>query len=323
MGGGRLSTSQAPRHRRQSAIRLFAREYYESSLSDGGAAEFDPVFIVTKLGAKVNRMFVAGVVESLERRETEAGTMYSGSVRDPTGRHMWSVGSFQPELHGEMEELVSRFDSGDRFLMAIIGKSNSYTTEDGGFFVRIRLEDYAIIDRNTYAGWLAETAGHTMRRIDAWQKAQGAEAMTRPALEAADVPRDCIDGLMLAAGHYEGFDPEAYKVGVLQALAAAEGRAPDPEVTAAASESTAEAAPAAADATPAADEPAKTDIDVKALIMSIVAANEAPEGVPYDVIQREVKAKGVTDEVEVEDALENLSDEGELMEPRFGWFKAV
>ena len=54
--------SNQPRGRRQSAVRLFAREFYESSLPDGGQGEYDPKFVVTKLGAKVNRMYVAGVI---------------------------------------------------------------------------------------------------------------------------------------------------------------------------------------------------------------------------------------------------------------------
>ena len=90
------------RSRRQTATRLFAREFYESSLPDGGQGEYDPRYIVTKLGARVNRMFVAGVIERLERRDTERGPMFSGAVRDPTGLHLWSVGSFRPELHIEM-----------------------------------------------------------------------------------------------------------------------------------------------------------------------------------------------------------------------------
>ena len=46
---------QQQRSRRQTAIRLFAREFYESTLPDGGQGEYDPRFIVTKLGARVNR----------------------------------------------------------------------------------------------------------------------------------------------------------------------------------------------------------------------------------------------------------------------------
>ena len=92
------------RNPRQSAIRLFAREYYESSLPDGGAGEYDPRFVVTKLGARVNRMLVCGVIERLEKRDNERGPSFSGALRDPTGLHLWNVGSFRPELHLEMEE---------------------------------------------------------------------------------------------------------------------------------------------------------------------------------------------------------------------------
>ena len=192
-----------PRGRRQTAVRLFAREFYESSLPDGGQGEYDPRFVVTKLGAKVNRMYVAGVIERLERRDTERGPMFNdcgqGAVRDPTGLHLWSVGSFRPELHIEMEELVAKFEErGTAFLMFIpsrvthrdIGKSNHYTTEDGGFRCRMQMEDYAIIDRDTYAGWLVETADHTMRRIDALGKAQSAESTDANSLRDAGVPKD-------------------------------------------------------------------------------------------------------------------------------------
>ncbi|MDE0707453.1 MAG: hypothetical protein OSB33_00730 [Candidatus Poseidoniales archaeon] len=189
------------RSRRQTATRLFAREFYESSLPDGGQGEYDPRFIVTKLGARVNRMFVCGVVERLERRDTERGPMFSGAVRDPTGLHLWSVGSFRPELHIEMEELVARFEGGDRFLMACIGKSNHYTTEDGGFRCRMQMEDYSIIDRDVYASWLVETADQTMRRIEALGKAQSAETTDSDALRDAGVPTDLIVGLGLALNH--------------------------------------------------------------------------------------------------------------------------
>ena len=85
----------------------------------------------------------------------------------------------------------------------------------------MQMEDYAIIDRETYASWLVETAHHTMRRIDALNKAQSAESTDPNSLRDAGVAKDLIDGLGLAMNHYGEWDPEGYKVGVLQALSAA------------------------------------------------------------------------------------------------------
>ena len=317
------------RSRRQTAIRLFAREYYESSLPDGGEGEYDPRFIVTKLGARVNRMYVCGVVERLERRDTERGPSYRGAVRDPTGLHLWNVGSFHPDLHIEMEELVARFEGGDRFLMACIGKSNHYTTEDGGFRCLMRMEDYAIIDREVYAAWLVETANHTMRRIDALGKAQSAETTDSNTLRDAGVPEDLVEGLGLAMNHYGDWDAEGYKVGVLQALSAAEGRVISFEEHEAISSDSGE--PASGDDGEGApddssESPPSTDgnLDIETVVLEVITEHAGAEGIDYDSITRHCIQRGVTDEDAIEDTIHALRDDKcEIMEPRFGWFKPL
>ena len=318
------------RSRRQTATRLFAREFYESSLPDGGQGEYDPRYIVTKLGARVNRMFVAGVIERLERRDTERGPMFSGAVRDPTGLHLWSVGSFRPELHIEMEELVARFDGGDRFLMACIGKSNHYTTEDGGFRCRMQMEDYAIIDREVYATWLVDTANHTMRRIDALGKAQSAETSDSNTLRDAGVPEDLVDGLGLAMNHYGDWDAEGYKVGVLQALSAAEGRITSFEEHEAVSTSEESTTDEATEDEEIEDEsvesppPSDGDLDIETVVLEIIAEHAGPEGIDYDSIMKHCAQRGLSDEDSIEDVIYALRDDKcEIMEPRFGWFKPM
>ena len=47
--------------------------------------------------------------------------------------------------------------------------------------------------------------------------------LTPAALESAGVPRDLIDGMVLARGHYGVFDTENYRVGILQSLSMATG----------------------------------------------------------------------------------------------------
>ena len=72
---------------RQSAVRIFAQEYSEASLVEQGVGEYDPSFVVTKLGARVNRCLVGGVIDRLERRDADSGPYYSGQIRDPSGAH--------------------------------------------------------------------------------------------------------------------------------------------------------------------------------------------------------------------------------------------
>ena len=122
--------SERQRSRRQPALRMFALEYYEASLVEQGSGQYDPSFVITKLGARVNRMCVAGLLERMERRESESGTMYHGSLRDPTGLHMFSVGSFQPELHADMEELLSRHEENEPLLLLAVVASLALGARD-------------------------------------------------------------------------------------------------------------------------------------------------------------------------------------------------
>ena len=307
----------ARRFARQSAVRLFAQEYRDASLTEEGSGEYDPSFVITKIGAKINRALVCGVIDRMERREGDSGPNYSGHVRDPTGSYLFSVASFQPELHPDFEELLARFESGDRFLLALVGKARWFETEDGGMFTSLRAEEFTVIDRECYTNWLVETAEATLRRIDAHSTSLEAD-LTPAALEAAGVPRDLVDGLILARGHYGEFDPEGYRVGVLQALSMATGRTSlmePPQPTATTLEETASQAPESS-------EPAAEPGDAIELILETVRSRDTGEGVEYNDLVTALVHGGHSRE-SAEDAIDQARDQGEVMEPRFGFFQLV
>ena len=307
----------ARRFARQSAVRLFAQEYRDASLTEEGSGEYDPSFVITKIGAKINRALVCGVIDRMERREGDSGPNYSGHVRDPTGSYLFSVASFQPELHPDFEELLARFESGDRFLLALVGKARWFETEDGGMFTSLRAEEFTVIDRECYTNWLVETAEATLRRIDAHSTSLEAD-LTPAALEAAGIPRDLVEGLILARGHYGDFDPEGYRVGVLQALSMATGRTSlmePPQPTATTLEETASQAPESS-------EPAAEPGDAIELILETVRSRDTGEGVEYNDLVTALVHGGHSRE-SAEDAIDQARDQGEVMEPRFGFFQLV
>ena len=307
----------ARRIARQSAVRLFAQEYRDASLTEEGSGEYDPSFVITKIGAKINRVLVCGVIDRMERREGDSGPNYSGHVRDPTGSYLFSVASFQPELHPDFEELLARFESGDRFLLALVGKARWFETEDGGMFTSLRAEEFTVIDRECYTNWLVETAEATLRRIDAHSTSLEAD-LTPAALEAAGIPRDLVEGLILARGHYGDFDPEGYRVGVLQALSMATGRTSlmdPPQSTATTLEETASQAPKSS-------EPAAEPGDAIELILETVRSRDTGEGVEYNDLVTALVHGGHSRE-SAEDAIDQARDQGEVMEPRFGFFQLV
>ena len=83
------------RVKRQSAVHIFASEYGESTLSEKGSGEFDPSFVITKLGSRINRVIVAGLLERIEGRDVSNGSViYQGQLRDPSGVNYFSVGDY-------------------------------------------------------------------------------------------------------------------------------------------------------------------------------------------------------------------------------------
>ena len=309
---------QTPRVGRQSAIRIFANEYRDASLPEEGSGEYDPSFIITKIGAKINRALGCGVIDRVERREGENGPNYSGHIRDPTGTHLFNVASFQPELHPDFEALMARYETGDRFLLALVGKARWFETEDGGIFTSLRAEEFSIIDKECYTNWLVQTADATLRRIDAHAASLESD-LTPAAMEEAGVPSDLVDGLILSRGHYGEFDPEAYQVGGLQAWATATGKTRVIEAEPETQESPSlEQAVTESTAQQAATEPS----DAVGVIIETIRSGDTGQGVDYnDIVASLVKA-GHSREA-AEDAIDSARDQGEVMEPRFGFFQLV
>lgn len=311
---------------RQSAIRIFAQEYSDSNLPLEGVGEYAPSFIITKLGAKVNRALFGGVIDRFERREGDNGPTYSGHLRDATGGvHRFQIAPFQPELHADAEELLARFESGDRFLMMMIGRARWFESDDGGIFTSFRAEEFTTVERSVYVNWLVEASAATLRRLDAYNLSLESEN-TNESLKSAGVPADLIEGMILAKNHYSSFDPENYKVGVLQSLSMAlSSNSEIEQMITSTEESTVLEVP---ENNPQMKNDAlKTDSkptgDVDDIILNVIRSSSNPDGMPYDSIVLACVEAGFSRESS-EDAIEDLRDiKCEIIEPRFGFFQIL
>ena len=311
MGGGSLISGDGGRRARQSAVRIFAQEYSESSLIERGVGEYDPSFVITKLGAKVNRCLVCGGLERMERRDGDSGPFYRGQVRDPSGTHYFDVAPFQPELHPDAEELLARFETGDSVLVSIVGRQKSNESEDGGIFTSIRAESFTEIDLEAYKSWLVEAADATLRRLEAYASSQGSE-LTEEGLRVVGVPDDLVSGMVKSREHYSEFDTEAYRVWILKAFSRALGRAEEePEVSIGndSGEDDSEAVQS------------KEGADPRDVILGIMSSNGG-DLVGYDDLVAACISAGSSGEA-AEDAIEHLRDVTmEISEPRFGFFSS-
>tara|TARA_B100001175_G_scaffold107396_1_gene91302 strand:- start:144 stop:1103 length:960 start_codon:yes stop_codon:yes gene_type:complete len=310
---------------RQSAIRIFAQEYSDANLPLEGVGEYAPSFIITKLGAKVNRALFGGVIDRFERRDGDNGPTYSGHLRDATGGvHRFQIAPFQPELHADAEELLARFESGDRFLMMMIGRARWFESDDGGIFTSFRAEEFTTVERNVYVNWLVETSAATLRRLDAYNSSLESENNSE-SLKSAGVPDDLIEGMILAKNHYSNFDSENYKVGVLQSLSMALSSNSEIENILTSVEETI-APQINENKSPISNETvneSEPSGDVDDFILNAIRNSTNPDGAPYDSIVLACVQAGFSRESS-EDAIEDLRDiKCEIIEPRFGFFQIL
>ena len=316
MGCGPLISSSSNRQR-QPALRMFAIEFSQSSLPIVGVGEYDPSFVVSRLGAMTSRMLGAGVIDNMERRDTESGPGYRGRLRDSTGLHMFDVTPFTPELHADAEEILSRFERGDRFLMLMLGRSRHYETEDGGVFTSIRAEGFREIDVTRYHVWLARTADATMRRIDSYRKSRELEN-SESSYKSGGIPSDLIQGLLRSNEHYGEIDDSVYEVAVMRAISMSVGLAPPEEDSSQSQRIEISQTPSTSTDSLEGDEARQK---AKEVIMQLLNSSDNP--IDYDTLIRACSDVGVV-RLTAEEVIDDLRDvEALIQEPEFGFFEIL
>lgn len=302
----------APRARRQPAWHMLASEFGDSSLSEQGSGEFDPLFVITKLGAKVNRLVVAGLIERLEPRETSSGsTLWQGQLRDPSGLHYFSVGDYASET---MRELVVQWarkvEEGETLMLMMVAKAKFFQTEEGAIYTSLRPEEAAEISPSVYRDWLVASADGLLNRID-WQQKSTSLDKTPEAMREGGIPEHLIQGLLLANIHYGEIDLETFRLNIMQVLDIAEGRTPSPKPPTESNQQTSIISDV---------ESSTNTVDLKEVLMGLIDRLDQGEGVDFDALLSNAAARG-HDREAAEAALDELSDQGSVHEPRFGWFK--
>jgi len=308
----------AKRARRQPAWHMLASEFGESTLHQQGSGEFDPLFLITKLGAKVNRLVVAGLLERLEPRETSNGaTLWQGQIRDPSGLHYFSVGDYAPESMREFTvQLASRIDDGESIMMIMIAKARYFQSEEGAVYTSLRPEEAAVIARSTYCEWLVKAADGMLNRIDSQEKSLSLEKSVE-SLRAGGIPEHLCESILLANEHYGEIDLETYRLNIMQTLDIAENRMP----SAATSVSTPQGSlDVGGNESQNAGESDNESPDLNQVILDLIARLDQGEGVDFDTLLSNAAARG-HDRDAAEASLDELSEQGTVHEPRFGWFK--
>ena len=301
--------------KRQPALHMFASEYGESTLSEKGSGEFDPSFVITKLGSRVNRVIVAGLLERIEGRDVANGSViYQGQIRDPSGINYFSVGDYVSDSVKDLTiQLSARLESGEPILVLMVAKTRLYQTDEGAVYTSLRPEEMSVIDAQRYALWLAKTSQSLMKRMSSYITSLDHEPNPE-SLAKSGMSEQRVLGLVASRNHYGDVDLEHYRLNVMQALDIAEGRLdaatkPAPQQVLIKTDE-------------ANTETDKVEDNLESAIIDIIQKLDQGDGVEFETILVNAEARGFQRSI-AEEKLEELSDEGTVHEPAFGWFRLV
>ncbi|WP_231182870.1 hypothetical protein [Haladaptatus sp. DYF46] len=196
-------SSQGGVGRREVAWRIFAAEYDDSSLEHSDSdEERAPNYVVTPTGARINRLFVVGVLTEIERVGDE---VLRARIVDPTGGFVIYAGQYQPDALAFLER------ADPPMFVAVTGKARTFQPDDSDLvYTSIRPESMNAVDAETRDRWVVQTAEQTLSRIrtfaGALDSGQYGEELQH-ALEAADVDTGLAAGVPLALDHYRTNTP--------------------------------------------------------------------------------------------------------------------
>lgn len=309
--------------KRETAWRVFASEYNDTTYEQKNTGEKTPSYVITPLGAKINRLYIVGVLTDVENI-TEGGDLLRAHVSDPTGVFTLYSGQYQPEATQQLSTIqVPAF-------VAVIGKTRTYEPEEGTLYVSIRPEQIIEVNAETRDRWILETSIHTKNRIEAYKEAVNMNQPSSHELRKLGYSRELAEGITLALKNYQNVDLTKYISLIKEALyyiTPEQEKTEQPNETPPITPQEPEQPPQPTTQT---KKQAKTteksttneNEDIEQLIMNTIKSIEGEDGAPWDIIVEKCKETGI-DENSIEEALNSLMDKGFIFEPMLGILKTT
>ncbi|WP_336358153.1 hypothetical protein [Haloarcula sp. CGMCC 1.6347] len=184
--------------RREVAHRLFAAEFDDADFSYSESdEERAPNYVVTPTGARVNRLFLVGVLTELEQVNDD---VLRARVVDPTGPFVVYAGQYQPD------ELAFLEAADPPMFVAVTGKARTFQPDDSDrVFTSVRPESISEVDADTRDRWVVQAAEQTVSRIGRMASAKQAGLAgdeLRLALLDQGIDESAAAGITLALDHY-------------------------------------------------------------------------------------------------------------------------
>lgn len=290
---------------REVAWRVFAAEFNSSSLEIKGEGEKTPSYLITPLGAKINRLFVVGVLTDNENVGSENEPVWRARIADPTGTFFLTAGQYQPEASMVLAKLQPPC------FVAVVGKFRTYSPEEGKLYVSIRPERIGKVEADTRDGWVLETCQATLDRISAMEEAMKLGEPEPEKLMQIGFSRPLAEGAVHSATHYHPQDLTNYRNMVVDAL---KFLLPEyqtgPEIP---------MEPATPEEVEVEEE---DDVDKEALILQMIETLDKGKGAAWDEVVQRAKGQGIERE-ELDSIANSLLDKGFVYEPVLGRMRKI
>ncbi len=318
---------------REVAWRVFAGELNDSSLVMQGEEERAPTYVITPLGAKINRVYIVGVVTDLENMGSPEEPLWRAKLIDPTGTTYISAGQFQPEAAVAMSKLtVPGF-------AAIIGKVRVYSPEDGVMYISVRPETVKQMEKSARDIWVLDSCISLRHRLDAAGEAVKMDGLSAEALVKLGYGQNLAEGIVRARDHYGDVPLDKYHtmlIDCLRYLIPEEGGTPDipeseetediepPEFEEVEEGIDTPPAPPAAEPEPAPEAEGDEELtaDEEKLLKVITSTDPKAAGIDWDVLEKAAKKAGLKKEA-FDGAAEGLLDKGMIYEPMMGKIRKI
>jgi RPA family protein len=317
---------------REVAWRVFADEYNSASVEMRDEGEYAPAYVLTPLGALVNRVYAVGVLTEVENIGTEDEPLYRARLQDPTGVFYVSAGQYQPEAAKVLGGLTWPC------FVAVVGKTRTYSPEDGTVYVSLRPEVVKEVGEEERDLWTLEAAKGTLVRIAAMRDGLSMEVPSENELLQLGHSAKLARGVVSAIDAYGEVDVDRYQRTVadaLQFLLSEEGSLPlvspaddvkAPEIATPDEPETAEAPTEPEEASPTeadGDKAPETEEEMDDMVLALVRElDQGAKGAAYDAILEKARDGGM-DRDAFEETINRLLDQGLIYEPILGQIKLI
>lgn len=212
---------------RETAWRVLAQEFGASVEEEKGVGERAASYLLSPLGARMNRVLVAGVLSPAEPvgRDPE-NPFFRARLTDPTGTLSVTAGGFQPRALATLREIASPTPA------VVVGKVHLFRGRDGSGYTSVRAEAVRAVAPEDVRGHLADAVEQTWQRIRLLEQILPEPIGTDHAI--AGYPALWVRSARVAVRRYPKVDPSAFRAPLRETLRVVSGEvalaAPEPVV---------------------------------------------------------------------------------------------